>query len=1571
LNKPFYIIWFIAALLIGSAGSVPAQTPAFPGALGFGAYATGGRGGAVVHVTNLNDSGAGSFRDAVSHSGRIVVFDVGGHVTFSSAVSVQGNTTIAGQTAPGGICFDGGEISFSPRANIVCRYIRIRPGSATASTGDDCLSLYQSTNCILDHCSFEFGPWNNIDAVTANNISVQHCINANPTYQQFGAHTENLGAFFCWTYNIFANSHNRNPLAKINTIFINNLDYNCSAGYTTHTSSRFKHDIVNNYFVAGPASSSSNFPWYQIDNNQSMYFSGNLYDANKNTSLDGSITAPLPGYQGGGTILSAPWSSWTAIIPTASADLAWRYDVSTAGAFPRDDVDSLLISQVITLGNGSSGTGGGTAGPDGGLYTSQSQTGLPNNGYGTFTGLDAPANASGDGIADYWKLASNLSTNISYPLTNTASAYCLLENYLNFLGAPHAVTQTNTPVDINLAQFTSGFGLLGSATLSLTNATNGTASLLNGTNAHFIPSANFSGLGSFDFYVTEGSYKLGATVTICVTPIAPPPAATSFNGALMAVVTNASATAIALPSNLTWRGDGVNNFWNSTTSNWLNGNVLAAFKNGDAVAFDDTGSNSPAITVSGTVAPAIIVFDADRNYTISGSGAWSGSGALTKNGSGVVFINTTNSSYTGAIALNSGAIVLGQSASVGSGTLTLNSGTLFGLAVNGGTFPANPVFIPGGQTGTITNTGIANGMGGAISSGDSTSVLNLPTGLSFTATSASQFNGFTGTITINPGATLRFSANSSGNTYGSLNPNWIVNGILQPRNAGNTISLGSISGTGSLQGPQTAGTGTGNTVFNIGGNNLSSVFSGTILSNANSAGSAICVNKLGAGALTLNGNNSFTGTNAVLAGALFLNGANSLSLCTVFSDATLGGTGTLNGIVRVNSGGTLSPGAAGVGSLGTFTINNHLTNATPTLKYDLSGNPVGANDLVEMTGTLAMSGAQSFVFNLLDGTLGTGTYNLIEGASNSTQSGVALAHNLPGSTRQTISLFAAAPGSNPSYVRLSVSGPPAVTNLIWQGTNGYNWDTITTNWTSAAGADAFYNLDWALFDDSGSNAQPVNLATALAPAVIRVSAAKDYTFSGAGALSGPGPLTKSGSGTLTITTTNSSYTGNIFVTGGTLQLVSGAGIGSGLLTISGGGTFGLPSGGNSLFIGNNVTVPATATANITSGVLSSGFSGNFYSGNSNSVLSFGSSQGFSVSGTTSAQFDGFTGTINIQSGATLRYSASSSGNTYGSLNPTFVINGSMRPRNAGNTIALGALSGWGSLDGPQSNGGSGDTLYLIGGNNSDANFSGVISSNTAVAGSEVIVQKIGLGRLTLTGASTYTGGTTVSAGTLRANNTSGSATGTGDLEVFSGATLTGNGAMASNTTIDDGATLAPGDPAGTLTFSGNLTLGDNSTLQFRLGTNSSRVVVNGDLFLTGQLNVTNGGGFGPGAYTLFTCSGAMTASENLTVSSAPAGYNYHFDTAVPSRVKLVVVDPLAPPPAFGTISFSGTALTMTGTGGVPNANFCLLTSTNLSLQATNWTRLLTNQFDSGGNFSITLSNIAPNQANSFYRLQSQ
>ncbi len=114
---------------------------------------------------------------------------------------------------------------------------------------------------IVDHSSMEFAPWNDIDGVSddwqnypVTNITFQDSLIADPTGQQFGAHTESVSSDWSWYRNIFANSHNRNPLAKVNNVFVNNVLYNYSAGYTTHTSTSFKHDILNNYFIFGPAS---------------------------------------------------------------------------------------------------------------------------------------------------------------------------------------------------------------------------------------------------------------------------------------------------------------------------------------------------------------------------------------------------------------------------------------------------------------------------------------------------------------------------------------------------------------------------------------------------------------------------------------------------------------------------------------------------------------------------------------------------------------------------------------------------------------------------------------------------------------------------------------------------------------------------------------------------------------------------------------------------------------------------------------------------------------------------------------------------------------------------------------------------------------------------------------------------------------------------------------------------------------------------------------------------------------------------------------------------------------------
>ena len=164
---------------------------AFPSAIGAGAYTTGGRGQSVYHVTNLNDSGAGSLRDAVSQPNRTIVFDVSGVINLTSILQFQNNTTIAGQTAPeGGITIDGSRIYTSSSIdNVIVRYIRFRGGIddtdifvGGATSNQIALG---ATNVVFDHCSFSFGGEQAMSMYGGqtylsvyDNITVQRCFYA-------------------------------------------------------------------------------------------------------------------------------------------------------------------------------------------------------------------------------------------------------------------------------------------------------------------------------------------------------------------------------------------------------------------------------------------------------------------------------------------------------------------------------------------------------------------------------------------------------------------------------------------------------------------------------------------------------------------------------------------------------------------------------------------------------------------------------------------------------------------------------------------------------------------------------------------------------------------------------------------------------------------------------------------------------------------------------------------------------------------------------------------------------------------------------------------------------------------------------------------------------------------------------------------------------------------------------------------------------------------------------------------------------------------------------------------------
>ena len=274
----------IAASLISI--STMAQAPAFPGAEGHGRFVTGGRGGKIYHVTNLNDSGTGSFREAVKSGNRIIVFDVAGVIALKSDLKIADNITILGQTAPSpGITLR--YYTVQPGSNNIIRFIRIRRGQEKdINDGADASWQRNKTGIIFDHCSFSWS----IDEVASfydnNNFTMQWCTVAesltNPGHSK-GAHGYGGiwgGKLASFHHNFVAHLMNRGPRFNgarygwtgytdnkeystyqwKNTVQAENVDFrNCvmynAQGTCYGGPGGGQINIVNNYYKAGPSHS--------------------------------------------------------------------------------------------------------------------------------------------------------------------------------------------------------------------------------------------------------------------------------------------------------------------------------------------------------------------------------------------------------------------------------------------------------------------------------------------------------------------------------------------------------------------------------------------------------------------------------------------------------------------------------------------------------------------------------------------------------------------------------------------------------------------------------------------------------------------------------------------------------------------------------------------------------------------------------------------------------------------------------------------------------------------------------------------------------------------------------------------------------------------------------------------------------------------------------------------------------------------------------------------------------------------------------------------------------------------
>jgi hypothetical protein len=343
----------MAGTLLGAeAQPSPAEAPssgdlAFPGAVGFGAKATGGRGGETYHVTTLADSGTGSLRDAVSKGHRIIVFDVGGYIALKSALHIGSDVTISGQTAPGeGVATRDAEVSLSDSHNVIVQYIRFRQGLAPKEDKKSAINIHDGTDIILDHVSVEWGRWDTLDMTGGSDITVQYSIiGPGVAPQRFGSLCEVENITF--DHDLWIDNHSRNPKSKGKVQFINNVVYNweLDAYIVGASAGKNWHDIVGNYFIAGP--DSKHGPFARGNDNSQVYARDNYYDDNKNGKLDGKL---IPESElGTVTILKESFAPLPPQIDTA--EQAYQKIVATVGcSLHRDSVDTKLIDELTSLG---------------------------------------------------------------------------------------------------------------------------------------------------------------------------------------------------------------------------------------------------------------------------------------------------------------------------------------------------------------------------------------------------------------------------------------------------------------------------------------------------------------------------------------------------------------------------------------------------------------------------------------------------------------------------------------------------------------------------------------------------------------------------------------------------------------------------------------------------------------------------------------------------------------------------------------------------------------------------------------------------------------------------------------------------------------------------------------------------------------------------------------------------------------------------------------------------------------------------------------------------------------------
>lgn len=448
--------------IISGPVAVEEEAYAFPGAEGFGRFATGGRGGKVLFVTNLNDSGEGSLRKAVETFGaRYILFRVSGTIALKSRLDIRnGDITIAGQTAPG----DGITIKDYPVVikanNVIIRFLRFRMGDEAKQEADALEARFQK-NIIVDHCSFSWATDETLTFYANENTTIQWCFiteSLRNSVHDKGAHGYGGiwgGKFASFHHNLLAHHDSRNPrlgeeagkaFALTDLVDLrNNVVYNWQ-GNSTYGGEAMNVNIVNSYYKPGPATTKDQ-RIISIDKNKNegtevydiwgkFYINGNHVEGSTAATNDNWTFGVYNQFHGSyGTVSEADKEALKIDSPhdinnnvtTHTAIEAYEKVLNYGGAsFRRDEVDIRIIRNVRNKSYDFPGSQGSVNG----IIDSQSDVG----GWPELESTAAPVDTSNDGMPDDWKSANLLDP--SKPEANgkdLSTAYDNVEVYINSL----------------------------------------------------------------------------------------------------------------------------------------------------------------------------------------------------------------------------------------------------------------------------------------------------------------------------------------------------------------------------------------------------------------------------------------------------------------------------------------------------------------------------------------------------------------------------------------------------------------------------------------------------------------------------------------------------------------------------------------------------------------------------------------------------------------------------------------------------------------------------------------------------------------------------------------------------------------------------------------------------------------------------------------------------------------------------------------------------------------------------------------------------------------------------------